>query len=136
MNLKLSLLFLMISLCVIPMAFATDKNLEEVWKPSATEFDWIQLTSGEWLKGEIKSMYNESLEFDSDKLKLLNIDLEDVQYLQSFQQTSVNVEGVGSVLGKLNISKNMVSVGEGKDTKKYERLNLVSFASGGASEAD
>ena len=26
------------------------------WKPNAADFDWIQLTSGEWLKGEIKSI--------------------------------------------------------------------------------
>ena len=46
--------------------------------PSATEFDWVQLTSGEWLKGEVKSMYNENIEFDRDKLDLLTIDLEDI----------------------------------------------------------
>ena len=27
--------------------------------PSAKNFDWIQLTSDEWLKGEIKGMYRD-----------------------------------------------------------------------------
>ena len=47
------------------------------WIPSAEKYDWIQLTSNEWLKGEIKGMYKDSLEFDSDKLDLLEIDWDD-----------------------------------------------------------
>ena len=46
------------------------------WIPSAEKYDWLQLTSNEWLKGEIKGMYKDSLEFDSDKLDLLEIDWE------------------------------------------------------------
>ena len=37
------------------------------WQPPAPppdEFDWIQLTSEEWLKGELKVLYEEKLEFD------------------------------------------------------------------------
>src|SRR5271170_312605 len=45
--------------------------------------DWIQLTSGEWLKGHIKSMKQFSLEFDSDKLKDLTIDWEDIKTLHT-----------------------------------------------------
>jgi hypothetical protein len=43
------------------------------WKPQAIKYDWLQLTSGEWLKGEFMSMCNEILEFDSKKLDLLFI---------------------------------------------------------------
>ena len=46
-------------------------------------FDWIELTSGEWLKGEIKSMQNDKLEFDSDKLGLLTLDWEDVRQVRA-----------------------------------------------------
>jgi hypothetical protein len=47
-----------------------------VWTPAGAlpeGFDWIQLTSGEWLKGELKVLYNDSLEFDSDELDLLKL---------------------------------------------------------------
>jgi len=44
------------------------------WKPHSIKYDWLQLTSGEWLKGEVESMYNNILEFDSDNLGLLLID--------------------------------------------------------------
>ena len=39
--------------------------------PPPDEFDWIQLTSGEWLKGDFKVMYDYVIEFDSDELDLL-----------------------------------------------------------------
>ena len=40
------------------------KNPNPIFKQ---QFDWLRLTSGEWLKGDIVSMYEDSLEFDSDK---------------------------------------------------------------------
>src|SRR5689334_23338728 len=43
------------------------------------EPDWVQLTSGEWLKGRIRSMQHRSLDFESDKLKDLTLDWEDVK---------------------------------------------------------
>jgi len=106
------------------------------WKPNAIEFDWVQLTSGEWLKGEIKSMYNESVEFDSDKLDLLSIDLEDVKYLQSFLPTRVNIEHIGEVSGVLNISEDQVTVTDGENVKQYDIIELVSFTPSGNREID
>jgi len=39
------------------------------WVPPADKFDWIQLKSGEWLKGRIKAMQDRELEFDSEELE-------------------------------------------------------------------
>ena len=38
--------------------YAEEKACEP-FVPPLDEFDWIQLTSGEWLKGELKALYNE-----------------------------------------------------------------------------
>ncbi len=109
---------------------------EKRWTPSATEFDWVQLTSGEWLKGEIKSMYSETLEFDSDKLDLLSIDMDDVRYLQSFLPILINIENTGSVKGVLNISEGQVSVVNSDQVRKFDSIEIISFAPGGESESD
>ena len=62
------------------------------WSPNApampTEYDWVQLSSGEWLKGELISMYREELEFDSDELGLLVLDWDDVVV---YTQPKINV---------------------------------------------
>jgi len=131
---KLISIVLIFSLFNTPYAVADDNNRK--WKPSADEFDWVQLTSGEWLKGEIKSMYNESFEFDSDKLDVLNIDLEDINYLQSFLPAHVNLEHVGEVTGVLNISGDQLTVTQGDIVKKYNIIELISFTPAGNGEMD
>lgn len=47
------------------------------------DLDWVQLVSGEWIKGKIKRMRDDNLEFDSDKLDMLNIDFGDVALVHS-----------------------------------------------------
>ena len=31
------------------------------------KYDWLKLSSDEWIKGDILSMYNDELEFDSEE---------------------------------------------------------------------
>ncbi len=53
-------------------------EMQSGWHPPSPlpdDFDWVQLTSGEWLKGEIVSMYEEKLEFELTKRLDLDISL-------------------------------------------------------------
>lgn len=113
-----------------------DKASSKPWLPAAKKFDWIQLTSGEWLKGEIKSMYNDSLEFDSDKLGLLSIDWSDVKYLKSYRPSSINIENHLPVTGNLQISDDTVSIGSGDNIQTFDRVNLVSLTPSAERESD
>jgi len=113
-----------------------DEASSKPWLPAAKQFDWVQLTSGEWLKGEIKSMYNESLEFDSDKLDLLNIDWNDVKYLKSYRPSSVNIEHRSPVTGSLQISDDKVTITTGDEVQEFDRIELVSFTPAGNRELD
>ncbi|UCB54164.1 MAG: DUF481 domain-containing protein [Thiotrichales bacterium] len=108
----------------------------ETSKPSATDFDWVQLVSGEWLKGEIKGLYKDTLEFDSDKLDLLNLDWEDVRYVETHIPGSANIEGVGTVYGFFEINQNKIIVTNGDAAREYDRSRLVSFITGGEEEMD
>jgi len=77
---------------------------EGTWHPAPPmpdDFDWVQLTSGEWLKGEIVSMYEESLEFDSDVLGDLKIDWEDVREIRTAQVVQVGFEHQRVASGRL-----------------------------------
>ena len=47
------------------------------------QFDWLQLRSGEWLKGDIISMYDDELEFESEKFNTIIFDWQDVTELRS-----------------------------------------------------
>lgn len=112
------------------------KEKPKAWVPSAIDFDWIQLTSNEWLKGEIKGMYKDNLEFDSDKLDLLEIDWEDVKVLRSFRISNVNIEEIGATHGKLEVTNDTVHVLSDYETEEYDRSQLISFAPGGEREVD
>jgi len=56
------------------------------WQPPEPEiggWDWIRFGSGEWLGGELKSLRDLDLEFESDELDLLQLDWDDVAELRS-----------------------------------------------------
>jgi len=59
----------------------------EVWNPPvpvfSQQFDWLQLRSGEWLKGDIISMYEDELEFESEEFNTIIFDWRDVTELRS-----------------------------------------------------
>ncbi|MFV2060620.1 MAG: DUF481 domain-containing protein [Gammaproteobacteria bacterium] len=112
------------------------KSESKTWKPEAVKYDWVQLTSGEWLKGKIKSMYNKNLEFDSDKLDLLSIDWEDVKYLKSHIASNVKIESVGTVVGMMTISDEIIIIQNNIEVQSYNRNKIVSFTPSGDREID
>ena len=69
-------------------AEAKEESVEQVdpWDafapPIDSEFDWLQLTSGEWLKGDFKVLYDFELECDSDEMNLQSFDFDDVKQLR------------------------------------------------------
>ena len=56
------------------------------------KFDWVQIDSGEWLKGEIDRVERDELYFDSDEFDDVEFDWEDVLTLVSGGPVSVRVE--------------------------------------------
>ncbi len=125
----------------IPVDEADKEYIEKTFqwetsKPTALDFDWIQLVSGEWLKGEIKGLYKDSLEFDSDKLDLLTLDWEDVKYVETHIPGNAYIEGHGTVYGYFEINQTKIIVTNGDDVKEYNRSQLVSFITGGEEELD
>ena len=106
------------------------------WIPSAEKYDWIQLTSNEWLKGKINGMYKDSLEFDSDKLDVLEIDWGDVKILRSYRVSDVNLEDIGPTSGMLEVTDDSIRITNDYEDKTYQRSSLISFAPAGKNELD
>ncbi len=73
-------------------------------------YDWIQLTSREWLKGELVSLYEDELTFDSDHFGVLKLDLEDVARLRSARVLSVRLLGDETRTGQVQIDGQSFSV--------------------------
>ena len=83
---------------------ARDKTWRQL-TPSATHYDWIQLTSEEWLKGDLESMYEGKVEFDSDELDFLVLDWEDVAKVSGHGVHSIFIEGYGVITGNLRVDE-------------------------------
>lgn len=110
--------------------------------PVDINYDWLQLTSGEWLKGDFRVMYDLKLEFDSDELDLLEFDFEDVKQLRTRAMKTIFVEGEGgrrdtSVLrGMLVIKDDQVMLLRNEHEVTVPRDRVISIAGGRQRERD
>jgi putative salt-induced outer membrane protein YdiY len=103
------------------------------WVPPEDGFDWIQLKSGEWLKGRLKAMQERKLDFDSEELKLLTFDWKDIRQVRSPRQIEMLVEKQGTVIGPIAITPEQVTVG-GAEPGTFPRGELQSITPGGSKE--
>lgn len=96
--------------------------------PPPDNFSWIQLTSDEWLKGDIISLFNEVLIFDSDNLGELKIDWEDVRILRSHGSYEVSFPDNSTSNGALLIEGDRVQIIRDQDVEKVSREEVVALA--------
>jgi hypothetical protein len=101
--------------------------------PQLTErSDWVELTSGEWLKGRIKSMQEWELEIDSDKLHDESIEWYDVKQV-FMRQGTVLYGKAQTATGAVHVDDKFVTV-DGPTPLKIPRDQLLGLAAGGNRE--
>ena len=109
------------------------KKWEEL-SPNADKYDWVQTKSGEWFKGEIKALYEDELEFDSNEVGLYTFDFSDVEQIKSYHIISINIENLASFSGILRLKGEKIRLIQGDTEYDFERKDLVSFARAGELE--
>ncbi len=65
--------------------------LENVQIPKDTKSDWMELKSGEWVRGVFKGFYSGKIEFDSDEFDLLKFDSDDVKQVVTQGESTINL---------------------------------------------
>ena len=103
------------------------------WVPPADGFDWVQLKSGEWLKGSIKALQERKLEFDSEELKLVSFDWKDIRQLRSPRPIELLLVNHEKLTGPVAITPDQVTVG-GDEPRTFARTELQSITPGGSKE--
>ncbi|MBC2595273.1 DUF481 domain-containing protein [Ruficoccus amylovorans] len=97
--------------------------------------DWIELTSGEVLRGEIKRMYDEDLIFNSDKLGDLTLDWDDIRQVYSKRPLSMRLNNRTTITGNVSLKDNNVVITEANGTELvYSREEVVSLVTAKDSE--
>jgi opacity protein-like surface antigen len=95
----------------------------------ADDATWIQLTSGEWLKGEIVQYFRGTLVFDSDKLGKQSISFGDVRTIRSGEPVQVALDGGDVVAGTLSLEESVVRV-IGDQEHQFSRSEILSITPG------
>lgn len=103
------------------------------WVPPVDSFDWIQLKSGEWLKGQLKAMQERELEFYSEELKDLTFDWKDIRQVRSHRIHDVLFVNGEKFSGPVTITPEQVAVG-GAELRVLPRDQLQSLTRGGSRE--
>ena len=101
------------------------------------DFDWIKLTSGEWLKGDIDVFYNNVLDFDSDKLGMEKIDWENVEQIKSSRPYIIRVLGRRPLVGTFSVnSDNLIVTTRDNKQHSFTRNSILTVATGSGNESD
>lgn len=105
---------------------------EQVYPPVDSKYDWLQLTSLELLKGEIKNLYDDKLEFESDELDTVFIDWEDVKVLQSSGIVSIGFTDLSTKTGRLLVEDGKSYI----DGEEFDNSQIMTIIAGDQSEAN
>jgi putative salt-induced outer membrane protein YdiY len=97
--------------------------------------DWLQLKSGEWLRGRLKYIQERKVEFDSDELEDLSLKLKDVRQLYPAEPWFTRFYGRDDIFGTVVISNDMVRV-SGPEQVSLPRDQLTGITTGGKRERD
>ena len=103
------------------------------WVPPEDGFDWIQLRSGEWLKGQLKAMQQRQLEFDSEELNDLTFDWKDIRQVRSDRTLDLLFMDGRKMSGPVTVTPEEVAVG-GEEPQVFPRDQLQSLTPGGSKE--
>ena len=104
-------------------------------RPYRVDADWVQLKSGEWLRGRIIAMQDFRLEFYSDELKKLTVKWRNVKYIKTSAPYKLRFEDQTRVVGAIEITPEEVHVITDYDDQTFDRNSLLTIASGKETES-
>ena len=106
-------------------------------QPGTGDFDWIQFKNGEWLKGEIKDLQDDSFSFQSEELDTLQLDWAKIHAVYSSKEHTCVFEDKTSVLGRLRVEGDQVTVvAASDDERRFDREGVRFIIPGGQTEWD
>lgn len=108
------------------------------WLPPAIghdNADWLQLKSGEWIRGHLYYIQNRQVEFDSDVLNDFSLNLKDVRQVYPAKPLFTKFNDRDQIFGKVVVSNDVVEV-FGPQRVSLPRDQLAGITPGGEREID
>lgn len=107
------------------------------WRPPAPiadGHDWLRLGSGEWLRGEIRVLRDDLLEFESEQLDDLEIDWGDVAELRSARVLTYTFSDLGVAVGTAVMRDSILVIRSEEEERAFPRSNLLTIIEGRPTE--
>ncbi|WP_232771380.1 DUF481 domain-containing protein [Colwellia sp. 12G3] len=127
--------YLLLIIASISFSSYGQQSLEQtdIWSPPlpvfSQQFDWLKLRSGEWLKGDIVSMYDDELEFESEEFNTIIFDWENVTELRSRFDQQIRFANGEVKQGFLIVKDNHLVLISGGTEQHYPLSELLSITS-------
>jgi len=103
-----------------------ESHANEPHPPSSNEQTWIELTSGETLKGTVTAVYDSALYFDSVHFGDIRIRLSKIRRMQGQGNFEVTTDGRRTLVGTLDVNGDTVTVTTDDEQFEYSRSQLLS----------
>lgn len=138
MHKKIKVILTFVVMTIYPQAAVSANDVEpSPWKvdiPSIPmKFDWVLLKKGELFAGDLVAMYQEEIEFDSDEVGLVDIDMKDIKELRTRQQMRVRFKDGLIRDGQLWLTESKLTFIDVPD-KAYPREMILSISPSEKSE--
>jgi hypothetical protein len=111
-----------------PRHVIADEDFEPL--PAGEGYDWIRLSSGEWLKGDLERIRDGSLEFDSDELDDLVFDTADISGVVTVREHTLVLPDRKILTGSIAVRGDVIKLREGDEIHTFHKEDLVSLVSG------
>ena len=122
----------------VGLCFASALTAQQVdWRPTepmAGSDDWLRLGSGEWLRGEMRVLRDDVLEFESKELDDLKIDWDDVAELRSARVLTYTFSKRGVVVGTAVMRDSVIVIRAEQAERAYPRSDLLTIIEGRPTE--
>jgi hypothetical protein len=101
--------------------------------PMQDNADWIQLKTGEWLRGKLRGYQDLKLEFDSDKMKDVTFDIKDISQIYSPRVVCLYGDK-NTVVGTIHLDGSIVTVTGDGEPIVFFRDDLQGISPGAPTE--
>lgn len=118
------------ALLMNPVAFADAPLPPFSDESEVRKFDWIQIASGEWLKGEFDRLHDDMVYFDSDEFDDVTIDWADVESLLPIQPVTLRLSKRRTVMGTMEMRKGKIRLPTASEILEIERGDVIGIIVG------
>jgi putative salt-induced outer membrane protein YdiY len=105
------------------------KEWEDLAPTPKDGYDWIKTQYGDWLKGHIKGMFDDKLEFDSQEFGIYTFKIGDIAEIRSYGVMSVNIDNVAIFKGIIRYKDKKITIISGDHSYTFDKKMIISIAS-------